>query len=274
MANYDITTSPEGVRYIAAADLPAGVTADSSFTLASLSGNATLLKGILDGSIALPGVTAEIYVDGGSFSASTMDLTLTDNDAGSPNVVISLGHSVLDHSDADSVVAPTAGQVLGFSAGKWRPTSLPVPFAKEWKFGRINSSQNVRGPSPAGTVIDLSAMTGVTGKNAGAFGATGYTALTPGTYKVRCQIGYDTANLRYSPILRVSINGTLQPAQGLMGYTRDNTKDNLGGCVVEDVIVVTAGQVIGFHVLQDSGNSSAVNLVANASTVYIEKLEV
>lgn len=53
MPLFDLTTSPEGIRYIADADLPVGVTASSSFILACINGNGKALRDVVDGTLAI-----------------------------------------------------------------------------------------------------------------------------------------------------------------------------------------------------------------------------
>lgn len=297
MATYDLTLGPGGAHYIATADLPVGITATSSFILAALVTNGKLLDDLIvaggpphtlgshsdvtltalatndilvwNGTawVNSAGVPADIYVNAGSFNAATMQLTLQDTNGSTADVVIPLAHPINSLTDVDTVtVAPIAGDTMRFDGTNW------TPFRPEIAFGRINSTQDVRGP--AATQVNMASMTGVVGRNNGAFVAGGYTVTQGGTYRVRVQLAWDTTNTAYSNDLRISVNGVAQAAKGSSSLTRATAADNFGGNYVEDVVTVAAGAVLGAQSLQDSGNNNAVNLVANASTIFVERLNV
>lgn len=299
MALYDLTLGPNGAYYIDVADLPVGIDATSSFSLAALVGNGKLLDDLIgaggpphtlgshsdvtltapalndvlayngSGWVNVPNASlADIYVNAGSFNPATMNLTLSDTDAGTPNVVVPLTHAVGNHSDVDTTtVAPIVGDRFRFDGANW------APWRPETAFGRINSTQDIRGPG-AGTAIDFSSMSGTVGRNAGSFVAGGYQTVQAGTYRVRVQVAFNTNNASYSNGLRVTVNNIPQAAEGHNSRVRAIVADNLGGNMVEDVVTVAAGDIIGCLSNQDSGNNNPVSLVANASTFYIERLDV
>ena len=173
------------------------------------------------------------------------------------------GARYIDAADLPVGVDADSSLMLACVAGNGKV--LSDMGASEKAFGRIDSTQDVVGV--AGTAVDFSTMSGAFKVSAGTFGAGGYTNTQAGKFRVRVQLAYSTSNVDYCSSLRLTVNGTPTPAVGTCpsGLTS-------GSVVVEDVLTLAASDVVGALNTEDDGDGSAVNLIAHASTFYIERL--
>lgn len=174
------------------------------------------------------------------------------------------GARYIDAADLPGTITADSGLMLASLAGNGK--RLEDLLGVEKAFGRVNSTQDIRGAG--GTALDFSAMTGAAGISAGTFGAGGYTTTQTGLFRVRVQVAYTTTNVAYQSRLQLTVNTTATPAVGAWPAGTDE-----GSAVVEDILALDAGDVVGALNTQVTGDGSAVNLIANASTFYIERLD-